>query len=362
MPELTTKTPSFDLFAGVLDRKGYIVGDANAGSGLHVLPAAAIASLGSGASQNESGAAADAHWRHHGWNNVRCFGLAVDDGTWDDQQESHPTLFMAGGNGVLRSRDLTNWRVTTDWRITEVLDVVIGDNRSSGQCPLLLAATVYGPVGSDDWGETWIPLRSGLESYTTSATFCTSLRISADGRIAVLGTEDGVFTSSWDGNRLVVNWIPVAERGLRVRCLTEDPFRPGRWFVATDGSGLCQIDLRQATGTSASISTLPAQEIIYVVACSEIAEGTIAAAGLSGVLWITSNGGDSHVSIPLPDSSTSVHAIAFDPVDHDVVWIGTTDAGVFRYQMSSRKWTFAGLTDASLRSLVFVPSHSSLSN
>src|SRR5690606_35842277 len=87
-------------------------------------------------------------WVHSGWQNVRCAGLALDP-------RDRRTVFLACGNGVLRSRDGgASWRVTTDWRVTEVLDVAL-DPFAPGS---VYAATAYGPWHSADDGETWQPL------------------------------------------------------------------------------------------------------------------------------------------------------------------------------------------------------------
>ena len=52
------------LLAAVLDRKGYIVGDSNASSGLHWL-------------DNPGMPGEASSWSHAGWSNVRCFGFDV---------------------------------------------------------------------------------------------------------------------------------------------------------------------------------------------------------------------------------------------------------------------------------------------
>ena len=110
----TVSIPQRTLFAAVLETRNYIVGEANAASGLY--------------RRSERG------WSHTGWQNLRCAAVAVE--------EAEPeTLFLASGNGVLRSRDGgTTWRVTTDWRVAEVLDVAL-DPFAPGS---LYAASAYG--------------------------------------------------------------------------------------------------------------------------------------------------------------------------------------------------------------------------
>jgi hypothetical protein len=107
-----------ELFAVVLEAGGFTVGSDNQLSGLFAYDGQT--------------------WMHRGWPNIRAFGLAL-------HADNNQMLYLAAGNGVLRSSDGGNsWRVLTDWRITEVLDVVIDPLNANH----LIAATAHGRRGT----------------------------------------------------------------------------------------------------------------------------------------------------------------------------------------------------------------------
>lgn len=61
-------------------------------------------------------------------------------------------LYLAAGNGIHRSTDYgQSWKIVTDWRMTEVLDVKV-DQRNPNY---IYAATAFGFWRSTDRGETW---------------------------------------------------------------------------------------------------------------------------------------------------------------------------------------------------------------
>lgn len=323
---------SFHLFAAVLDRKGYIVGDANANSGLHYLPAAPT--LG--------GAQTDEGWRHVGWNNVRCFGF--DFG----RRAAGPSMFIAGGNGVLRSQDLESWRVTTDWRVTEVLDVVVLSNTGLDNCPRIIAATAYGPIESADWGETWSDFSQGLSKQRTSETYCQVVRLNAAEQYALVGTEYGLFRRDLLPNS---TWQPIGPRDVPIRSIalgTVGDDSSERWYVGTDGYGLL-------CGSPDTWETRLPGKVIYATAVSTFDSGLVAACGYDPVLWISKDGGAAFEALQAPDANISFHAACFDPLDASKLWVGTTDAGVFRVDVNTGTWEFMGLADASIRKLAFVP-------
>jgi hypothetical protein len=96
--------------------------------------------------------------------------------------------------------------------------------------------------------------------------------------------------------------------------------------------------------------------VLYSVAGSTLTAGLIATAGFDATLWISSDSGRTFSTLAAPSENISIHALAFDPVDANVLWVGTTDSGVFRVDLVAKRWTFAGLTDASIRKLQFVAS------
>ena len=315
------------LLAAVLDRKGYIVGDSNASSGLHWL-------------DNPGTPGEASSWSHAGWSNVRCFGFDVR------RAADELTVYLAAGNGILEGRSRKRWRVKTDWRVTEVLDVVVAEGSAAD---VIVCGTAYGPVVSMDLGRTWESRNDGLTEFGTSATYVSSaIAVEGSDRL-VIGTEDGLFAADLGGSD---RWRRLGPRRASVRCIVADPLNPTRILAATDGDGLL-------TSSDAGVTwnTRLSGEILYTVCCSPIESGFVACAGIESRIWYSSDAGDTWRSLSAPDSDIGFHAMAFDPDSSQVLWVGTTDAGVFRVDLVSGRWTFAGLADASIRKLAFIDSH-----
>jgi len=317
------------LLAAVLDRKGYIVGDSNASSGFHWLE-----------DPDHLNGAPD--WRHAGWKNVRCFGVDTLRGP------DRFLVYLAAGNGVLAAERYDEWRVTTDWRVTEVLDVAFPEaDHLNGT---IFGATAYGPIVSTDLGRTWKTVVEGLPEYGTSATYVSSICWLPVSQSLVIGTEFGLFRAPLTANG-VGRWERVGPRRVPIRNIAVDAVNEMRLAAASDGDGLMRSDDGGRTW-----SNQLSGEVLYATAWSPIESGFIACGGIESRLWYSSDAGANWRSLSAPNSDIGLHAMAFDPKSSQVLWVGTTDAGIFRVDLVTGKWTFAGLPDASIRKLAFVAS------
>lgn len=301
------------LHAAVLETRNYIVGAANAPSGLYT--------------RSPAGA-----WSHTGWRNVRSFGLTVD-GT------DPRTVYLAAGNGVLRSCDSgETWRVTTDWRVAEVLDVVVDPFVPD----TIYAATAYGPWSSPDGGETWQPM--GPPGTQPDTTFMPVLVPDAGcpGRLTA-GTEDGLFTSADAGH----TWLPVGPRG-PVRALVQHPKRLEIWLAGTGGRGLLLSEDGGATW-----STRGSETTVYAVACDPAEPERMAAAGFETGLLTSEDGGRTWTQRALDLPTRALHALAFDPDVSGRLWLGTVGEGVFITDDSGATCAEAGLPETTVYAFAF---------
>lgn len=302
------------LHAAVLETRNYIVGAANAASGFYRRAASG--------------------WAHAGWQNVRCFGLALNP---RDRQE----VFLACGNGVLRSRDGgASWRVTTDWRVTEVLDVALDPFTPDS----VYAATAYGPWHSADGGEAWEPLAA--PGPHPNATFSTAIVPDAErpGRL-LLGTEDGLFVAPHGGQ----HWTATGPR-VPIRALAQSPHRPEVWLAGADDHGLLLSDDGGATWASACDGAT-----VYAVAFDPTEPQRMAASGFGTDLLLSEDGGMSWTARPFDLPAPALHALAFDPDAPGRLWLGTVGAGVFTTDDLGATCGFAGLAETTLYDLAFFP-------
>ena len=283
-----SSSASRTLFAAVLETKNYIVGEANAPSGLY--------------------RRGEGEWTHTGWRNLRCAAVAVDAST-------PKTIFLASGNGVLRSRDGgTTWRVTTDWRVAEVLDVML----DPFQAGAVFAASAYGLWHSADAGESWDALPPAAPYPNATFTPALALDRTQPGRLLV-GTEAGLFVSEDAGQ----SWTSVGPR-MAVRALEQSETQPAVWLAGTDGAGI----LRSADG-GATWSASESGATIYAVALDPSDPRRMAATGFETGLLVTTDGGASWTQRPLDIEAQALHALAFDPDGSGRLWLGSVGEGVF---------------------------------
>lgn len=295
-------------YVAVLESGSFTVGQTNALSGLFI-------------AEEEEDA-----WVHRGWKNVRCFGVTVRRG-----DESH--ILLACGNGVHESTNAgTSWRVLTDWRITEVLDVSFDPNDPRH----LIGASAYGIFHSLDGGLTWKPASDGL-----TTKFVQTLSAPPTSDLIWAGTEDGVFVTSATTR---LSWRRDGINGFAIRQI--ETSSGGVQIAATRNQGAW---IRSVGGPWTRIRGVPSDATCYSVAIHPRDARTIAVGGLFKGVYVTRDGGRtaSHFATGGPDSP--VHALAFG-ADDDGLLVGTTDQGLFRVRNGS--WAPAGLPNTSVRRIL----------
>lgn len=292
------------IHVAVLQNQNYVVGAANAPTGLFRYEG-------------------DTSWTHLGWRNARTFGIAV--------APSNPDyIFLAGGNGALRSLDGgASWRITTDWRITEVLDVAL-DPFDSEQ---VWIATAYGIWRSRDRGNSWLAVNQGLWS-----NFVQTLAADRSRRQCWLaGTEAGLFQTSDGGD----SWHKIGPDHIAVRDIHQCAGDPALWIVGLEDKGVL---LSSDHGSTWRLATgAMAKQTIYAVAIDPHQPNRMAAGGYQSGVWVSLDGGRKWLpakkSLPVPD----IHALAFDPEQSGRLWVGTLGAGVYYSDDLGQQWTYAGL-------------------
>src|SRR5690606_7753502 len=243
--------PAPVLYAVVLETHDYVVGAANASSGLFRYEG-------------------DARWTHLGWPNVRANALAADPARPD-------TLLLAAGNGLLRSYDGgASWRVATGWEVTEVQDVA-ADPAAPADVYL---ATAHGLWRSADGGETWAEANEGVAPRFVQAVAVDRGRA---GHV-LAGGEGGLFRSADGGRR----WARVGPEGVAVRALAQSPVLPILWLAGTEGRGLLRSTDRG--GRWAFVGA--ADATFYAVAFDPHDALRMAAAGYQTGVYVSTDGGD----------------------------------------------------------------------
>lgn len=307
------------VYAAVMTSGAFVVGAANSGTGLYM--------------QTPS---QDTVWKHTGPARIRANAMAVDAGS------GGRVLYIAAGNGLHRSTDAgEHWRTLTDWRVTEVLDVVLDpfDTRR------ILIATAYGVFRSSDAGETWRAVNSGRAApYYTPAILAD--RHTRDRYYCA--AEDGLYVSSNGGQSWRRSTLP------RTQCATvaAHPVVPGLLAAGSEGSGLW---ISSDAGRTWNRAALPAAlSIVYAITFDPSDPTVIYAGGKSAGIWSTRDGGASW-TMAAGTEGWSVDALAVDPTHPARLYAGVVWLGFRRSDDGGRTWNYAGLLDSHAAAITILP-------
>ena len=314
------------LYTAVVEAQGYVVGAENAPSGLH-----------------RRGPNAD--WAHLGWTNVRNFGVAAVPGRPD-------TLFLAAGNGVLRSTDGgASWRVTTGWHITEVLDVVASPHEPER----VYIASAYGVWRSPDLGETWTEVNNGIPAPQATYTPAVAVDQQQEGHV-VAGSEAGLFRTTDAG----AHWQPVGPRDVPIRDVQQSAANPSLWLAGTQDHGA--LVSRDGGKTWQALGCGASEETVFAVAADPTAPQRVAVAGYQTGVYVSDDAGASWRRAEGLGDDRSIHALAFEPGGEGRLWAGTLGAGVFHTgEAVAGRWTRSGLDGAVVWDMDFVGNRASAS-
>ncbi len=275
-------------------------------------------------------------WVHKGWKNIKANSIAVEPGS------NGKVIYLAAGNGVLKTTDGgETWRIMTDWRVTEVLKVVIHPEDKN----LILAATAYGIFKSSDAGWSWEEKNNGIkpeQTGTTSSTFVSSILIDVKNKKRILiGTEDGIYESLDNGE----SWRNLALKGIAVRTLVQSPNDPDIIFAGTEEDGIFKST--DAGRTWKNVNKGLRSLTIYSIAFDPKNKNIIYAGGFKTGVCRSDDGGNTWMcfSDGLGDFD-SIHSIAVHPDDPNFIVAGSIDGGVYISKDGGRTWNYSDLKGA----------------
>jgi photosystem II stability/assembly factor-like uncharacterized protein len=264
-------------------------------------------------------------WTHRGWNEyIRVFfSEAGNDGT----------IWSACGNGILRSTDAgASWRVTTDWRVTEVLKV-----KTDPQHPAtVFAASAYGLVRSTDLGATWKQIGKDIAGGFTSDV-CIDR---ANGNNILAASEDGIYRSPDGGD----HWLRAGAGGNGIRVLIQHP-TDGRVFLAgTEEQG---VWISRDGGKSWARSDRGlAHSTVYAIAVDPVDARKYYAGTHGGGVYLSTDGGKHWTQHVGGLTNLDVHSLLVSRARPGTVFAGTLNGGLFRSTDGGHSWSAAGHEDA----------------
>ena len=304
------------LFISLVRSQGYVVGAQLAASGVH---------------RYEGGQA----WTHMGWNNPRVLAMACAP------REAN-VIFLACGNGVARTLDGgKSWRMTTDWRVTEALDIALDTHAPEH----VYVATAFGVWTSRNCGETWRESNRGLRKK-----FAQSIAVDhAQTRRVFAGTEGGLYLSENGGGK----WRLLTARDAPILDLEQSAAQPSVWLAATEARGVL---LSCDHGKSwRCVEGALAHASIYAVAIDPFNANNMAAASWGEGVFVSNDRGETwqerSEGLPVRNLCEAV----FDANHAGRLWVATFEAGVFYSEDLGRKWSEAGMRGAMVFDMVFIP-------
>lgn len=264
-------------------------------------------------------------WVHRGWREyIRVFySEAGSDGT----------IWSGCGNGVLRSTDQGgHWRITTDWRVTEVLKV----KTDSRQPSRVFAATAYGIIRTTDLGETWQQAGEPLAGRFTSDV-CID-RVNGDHILAA--SEHGIYRSTDGGRR----WTLAGAKDNGIRVIVQHLSLPGVFFAGTEDQGI--LVSRNGGKSWKYLNTGLGHRTVYSIAVDPADPRRIFAGTHGGGVYRSDDGGNSWRQVSEGLTNPVVHALAVSRRNPGVVFAGTLNGGLFRSTDRGDSWECVGQEDA----------------
>ena len=264
-------------------------------------------------------------WEHRGWNDyIRNFY---------SEEGSNGTIWSACGNGVLRSTDAgKTWRITTDWKVTEVLKVKAAEAKPS----VVFASTAYGIFRSTDEGASWEKKVQGMQrSY--SGDVCIDR---TDPRRVLAGTEEGVYRSTDSGE----HWIAAELAAKGVRVIVQDAHDAKQFWLGTEEDGVfCSLDSgKQWEQRSTGLD----HKTVYTIALHPTKQSWLYAGTYGGGVYRSTDSGAHWEMRSRGLTDLQVHAIVVLPSDPRVVLAGTLNKGLFRSTDGGETWQFNSHADS----------------
>lgn len=256
-------------------------------------------------------------WEHRGWKEyIRTFYTeAASDGV----------IWSACGNGVLRSDDGgKHWRITTGWRITEVLKIDCDPSDPS----TVYAATAYGIFKTADSGETWEEKPLGLKLPFASDVLVDR----SDSRRIFAATEEGLLMSRDAGE----TWAPTALQAKQIRVIVQDPVRPEVLWVGTENDGVFRSSDGGRTWMQRSAGLR--HQTVYAIAVHPNNPSILYAGTHGGGVYITVNGGERWTRSSKGLGIPVVHCLLVMKTRPNVVFAGTLNGGLYRSTDGGRTW------------------------
>jgi len=242
-------------------------------------------------------------------------------------------LAMASHNGVQQSWDGgKTWKVTSDWRMTEVSSIRFAPNQASK----IYAASPYGFYKTSDDGRTWQQYNQGLEN--PDATFVSAIIMDYSRPQALfISTEDGVYQSLDDGE----HWQRIGLEVRHVRTLVQHPQRPEVLFAGTEDHGIYRSENQGRHWQKCDTGIL--HNTFYSITFDPSHPDTLYAGGFQTGIYQSTDGGKTWKQFFAGLGALDIHSLAVDLENSDLIYAGSMGKGVYVSTDGGRSWQHHGI-------------------
>ncbi|MBI3208620.1 MAG: hypothetical protein HYZ37_06940 [Candidatus Solibacter usitatus] len=251
-------------------------------------------------------------------------------------------LYIAAGNGCIRSTDSgETWRITTDWKVTELQDVSV-----DGINPSHVYIALPDGIGfSPDEGRTWERRQTEL-----TRNYMQTIRTDRKktGRI-LAGGEAGIFLSEDFGK----HWRNTGPGAAMTMNLEQSPHDGRTWFATTQRQGVWISHNGGVQWTRQK--TFSDQHTHHNTSFDPTNKRRIAIAGWGVGVLVSEDGGKTWQPRNRGLPSLSVNRVAFDPDQPGRLYASVHEEALYRSEDAGKTWHRAGLEGSTISALKFVP-------
>jgi len=205
------------------------------------------------------------------------------------------------------------------------------------------AATYYPDFGtggilkSTDGGVNWSNSNSGLAGSVIQSVVISP----GNPSLIYAGGDQGVFKSTNGGANWTAINVGFDNSSRNIRSLTVDPVNQQRLYAGTEYRGV----FRSIDGGANWFAVGPSLTYLRGLAISRSNPNIVVAGWTwSGGIFKSVNAGDTWSKVTCGTRSVNVLAIAVDPANSNIVYVGTEHAGLFKSVNGGASWDQTGLT------------------